>query len=187
MCCYGKGLIWCLVLSLKKKIRPSQKKATDISCQIITTETNVCIPHFHDSKAAWKTCYKVNHANMHPFCLISHTIKKPLNKLVKGCEMRLGFIRQIKWQTDKAGNVGELLAVIQIQFITLWEGRGVAQSKYSILRERRQREKYNCTILFIWHSGNGKAIETEKRSVVARVWVWRRRLTAKRQGRIWGC
>ena len=63
--------------------------------------------------------------------------------------MRLGFIRQIKWQTDKAGNVGELLAVIQIQFITLWEGRGVAQSKYSILRERRQREKDNCTILFI--------------------------------------
>lgn len=39
--------------------------------------------------------------------------------------MRLGFIRQIKWQADKAGNVGELPAMIQTQGLLLWRPRGV--------------------------------------------------------------
>lgn len=82
----------------------------------------MCIPYFYDSKPSWKTCCKLNHTNMHPSCLISHTVRKPLRKLVKGCKTRLGFITQIKQKTDKAGNVRELLAIIQIQFITLWEG-----------------------------------------------------------------
>ena len=136
----------------------------------------MCIPYFYDSKPSWKTCCKLNHTNMHPSCLISHTIRKPSRKLVKGCKTRLGFITKIKEKTDKAGNVRELLAIIQIQFITLWEGWNVglctgAQSKYSILSERSQeKKKDNCMIPFTWHSRKGKVIVTEKRSVAARVW-----------------
>lgn len=64
--------------------------------------------------------------------------------------MRLGLIRQIRWKTGKAGNVGELLAMIQILFITLWEGRSVglytvAQSKYSILSKRGQEKNKKIT------------------------------------------
>lgn len=112
------------------------------------------------TKAFLKTC-KLNHTNMHPSCLISHT-RKPSRKLVKGCKTRLGFITKIKEKTDKAGNVRELLAIIQIQFITLWEGWNVglctgAQSKYSILSERSQgKKKDNCMIPFTWHSEKEK-------------------------------
>ena len=41
-------------------------------------------------------------------------------------------------------------------------------------------------IPFIGHSGKGKIIRTENRSVVARDWVWTEGLTTKRHGRIWG-
>lgn len=67
----------------------------------------MCIPHSYDSKASGKTC-----KNTYPFCVISVLLQQSSNKLVKGHGVRLEFIRQIKWQTDKVRNIGELLAMI---------------------------------------------------------------------------
>lgn len=52
---------------------------------------------------------------MHPRCLISHTIRKNTEQVGRGTGTELGFIRQIKWQADKAEGVGGPLAMTQIQ------------------------------------------------------------------------
>lgn len=45
--------------------------------------------------------------------------------------------------------------------------------KTIILSERRQSQKTTyCLILFIWHVGRGKSIETGNRLLVARGWGW---------------
>lgn len=73
-----------------------EERATDISCQIITIKTNMCIPYFfmtqsllgkHAANSTTQTC---THLVWFP------TIRKPSRKLVKGCKTRLGFIMKIK-------------------------------------------------------------------------------------------
>ena len=61
----------------------TMQKATDRSCEIITTETSTPFPHFSDSESSWKTGCKVNRTTTPPFCLISHTIRNPPEQVGK--------------------------------------------------------------------------------------------------------
>lgn len=125
MCSHGKGLKYNVQdCHWEKKLDHNfiMRGTICVSWQIITIETSVCIPPFYDSKASWKTCYRVKSTNMCPFCLTSHTTRKNTEQVGGATWNELGFIRQIKQQTNTAGGVGEPPAMTQTQFITLWEG-----------------------------------------------------------------